>query len=238
MAYHLQLWKFFRRAGVLMLWLVLAACSASVTPLVKTPVMVIELPTVTVIAPTLAATRASVPATGGVDARQAVLNAMHAVGTAGPYHIKSTTTVGSTTLVTTGEVRLPDHFHLTTNGEELLIIGDKTYRKSNGRWVNFPIDIGKQVSGMMGTLTSEGEKGISDAQLLGSGTVNGITSVEYQFKQTVNVGSTTLTSTVKLWVDSLRGLPVQQQIDGVVNGQTTSTLQEITYDPSITFPTP
>lgn len=245
MAYLLQVWKFLRHG--LVIWLALGAlltgCSPWTTQVARTPVVapVATLPPTAgvVLPPTgVTATPSRVPAATGLDARQAVLNAMNAVATAGPYHLKSTTTTGGVSKVTTGEVSLPDRFHLTTNGEELLIIGDKTYRKSGGRWVDFPVDIGKLVTGTMGTLTSEGQKGVSDVKMLGAGTVNGVPTVEYQFQRTVSVGGVSVTSTVKLWVDTLRGLPVQQQIDSQVNGQATTTLQVMTYDPSIQFPTP
>lgn len=171
------------------------------------------------------------------DARQAVIAALHAVMTAGPYHIKSTTT-GQKNITMSGDVILPDRFHLTTDGQEMLIIGEKTYMKQNGQWVDFPVDIGGAISGMVGTMTSQTEQSISDAVMLGSDTVNGTPTTLYQFHLGLDAGGNTISSTVKLWVDSLRGLPVQQQIDGDVGGIKSSTLQVITYDASITIPQP
>lgn len=222
-------------AGLIMI--LVAACSGAATPAVATPVQNGEIvaPFAARVTPTMVPT--AVPA-HGVSARQAVINAMHAVGSAGPYHIQSTTTSGGKTTVMTGEVILPDHFHLTTNGHEMLMVGSKTYIRQNGQWVDFPIDIASIVTGMMGTLSVEAEKGITNAQMLGADTANGTPATLYQFNQTVNFGGTAVTSTVKLWVDSLRGLPVQQQIDGVVAGVPSMTLQVITYDPTIKITAP
>jgi outer membrane lipoprotein-sorting protein len=172
-------------------------------------------------------------ANDGTAARQAVLAAIRAVATAGPYRIQSTTTSGNQTIQMTGEVVLPDRFHLTTNGQELLIIGDKTYMKENDRWVDFPIDIASLVSGMMSPLPAQAEEGITGVQELGAPTVNGAAARVYQYHQVIHSGKTTAAGTVNLWVGQQSGLPLQQEITAVIGGVRTTTMQVITFDPTI-----
>lgn len=236
--------QFFRYPAVALaiaVLLLLSACSGAATPAANTAVA----PTVPATAnanqvgatATVPPTQAAAPASG--DARQAVINALKAVSTAGPYHVKITTGLGSSTShVIDGDIILPDHFHLNMQGREMLIIASKTYMKANGKWVEFPIDMGSLIQGMVGTLTEDILNGVSNAKLVGPDTVNGKAATLYTFDEAYTLDGKPYTSQNKLWVDSLRGLPIQQQVDGVVNGAASSTIQVITYDPTIKIDTP
>jgi hypothetical protein len=168
-----------------------------------------------------------------------VLDALHAMVQAGPYRIHSTTTTGDgNTIQMTGEVILPDRFHLVVNGREILIVGNKTYQKEGDKWTEFPVDIGSIVSGLIGGMTAEMENGISDVQYIGPDTVNGVPAQVYQYTSSFKAGDQEVKSTVKLWVGVANGLPVRQEVDGEFAGIKSKTVQEIEYDPSIKIEAP
>lgn len=91
--------------------------------------------------------------------KQTLFDVLKSAMQAPPYHISSTTTTDSgTTTVITGEVILPDRFHIKMSaGMEMLVVGDKSYQKVNGSWTAFPVDAGGIVNGLMG-MESAGRK--------------------------------------------------------------------------------
>ncbi len=177
---------------------------------------------------------------GGVnakEARSAVLKSLDAVRQAGPYRVISTITSESGAQVrSTSEVILPDRFHLISNEQETLVIGSTTYILQNGKWVLFPADMSRILSGMIGA--NEAEHGLSAFQWVGSDTLDGSTATVYQYEFTRQVEGAPLTSTVKIWVDSDTGLPVRQEIEGTASGAKLQTEQVIEYDSSIRIEEP
>jgi hypothetical protein len=193
-------------------------------------------PTTTPTTPaTSTAAPTTAPLTAAGDPRQAVLNALHAMAQAGAYRVHSTTTTDEgNTIQISGEVILPDRFHLVMNGREILIIGNKT----GDQWTEFPVDVGSIVSGFMGGMTAEMEKSISDVESVGPDTVNGVPAQVYQYTSSFKAGDQEVKGTAKLWVGVANGLPIQQEVDGEFAGIKSKTVQEIEYDPSIKIEAP
>ena len=249
-----------RIIGAILTVIVLAACggrrSAPPATAVPTAAPTLVAPSTpadtvapTTAGPTLAATEApaAIPATvaptvaaaPASNARQTVLNALTAVAQAGPYRVTSTTTTDKgNTVKMTGEIILPDRFHMVTNGRETIIVGKKTWVKQGDQWQEFPMDVGSVLSGMMGSMTPDVEKSISDVQEIGPDTVNGTAAIVYQFTSAVDVGGQPIKSTVKVWIAKASGLPIQQEIEGDYGGIKSQTVQQITYDPSIKIEAP
>jgi hypothetical protein len=139
--------------------------------------------------------------------------------------------------VITGEVSLPDHFHIKTSlGTEMLIVGDKSYRKVNGSWSPYPIDVASIVNGMLGSAAGDPSKTVSNVQYLGQEDFNGASTQVYSYTSTVDLSGQTVISQVKMWVAN--GLPVHQEIDGEFAGIKSKIVQTITYDPSIKIEAP
>jgi hypothetical protein len=172
------------------------------------------------------------------DPQQALFDVLKSAMQAPPYHISSTTTTDSgTTTVITGEVILPDHFHIkVSTGSEMLVVGDKSYQMLNGSWTSFPIDIGSIVNGLMGGISADPSKTISDVQYVGQDNVNGASAQVYTYTSSVDLSGQTVTSQVKMWIAN--GLPVRQEINGEFAGIKSKTVQVITYDPSIKIEAP
>jgi outer membrane lipoprotein-sorting protein len=178
------------------------------------------------------------PAAASGDAKQALLAVMKNMLTAGPYRAKSTTTGGAKPVETTAEVILPDRFHVSINNQEFIIIGKTTYMQQGGKWGVFPMDVGSIVTGLIGTLTADQENDISNVKVVGPDTLNGIPTTVYLYDSSATISGITAKSTVKMWVDNAKNLPIQQQVDGEANGVKSTTMQTITYDPSIKIEDP
>jgi hypothetical protein len=172
------------------------------------------------------------------DPQQALFAILNAAKQAPPYHISSTSSSDSgATTVITGEVSLPDHFHIKmSTGVEMLIVGDKSYRMVNGSWTPYPLDIASIVNGLTGSVTGDLSKTVSNVQYLGQEDLNGVSTQVYSYTSTVDFSGQTVTSQVKMWVAN--GLPVHQEIDGDFAGIKSKTVQDITYDPSIKIEAP
>jgi hypothetical protein len=175
-----------------------------------------------------------------VDARTAVLNAIQAHLTAGPYQVIASITSGTTTTAMHGEVVLPDKFHLfsTLSGgpeREYIIIGSTTYAKVGGQWAQLQIDLSGMLANFIDRLDPEA---ISDVRLVGSEDVNGTPTFVYIYTYTNTVEGTLITSKVKMWVGVDSGLPLKQVVNGEVNGVNYQSEQTITYNSSIIIEAP
>lgn len=170
--------------------------------------------------------------------KQVVINAINKIRQAGPYRTQSTTTTDGKTTQTTVEVVLPDRYHIVMPNQEMLIVGNKSYQKQNGKWVAFPIDIGSIIAGAVGPLTQTAEQDISNVQLVGQDTVNGAPATVYQYQEIINSGGSSINSTSKIWIDNASGLPVKQEITGSFGGIESTTVQTIQYDPTIQIEAP
>lgn len=172
------------------------------------------------------------------DPQQALIDILKSAMQAPPYHISSTSTTDSgTTTVMTGEVALPDHMHIkVSNGTEILVVGDKSFKMVNGSWQPFPIDISGMLNGLMGDSTGDPSKTVSNVQYLGQDNLDGVSTQVYSFTSSADLGGETITSQVKMWVAN--GLPVRQEINGEYAGIKSKTVQVIKYDPSIKIEAP
>jgi len=172
------------------------------------------------------------------DARSAVLQALQAVFTAGPYRVIATTVSGATTIQMHGEVILPDRFHLISSiggstEREYLIIGSTTYTKVGDQWTEVPIDVTSLVGGFLSSLDPDS---ISDVSLVGTEDVNGTTAQVYTFVYTNTINGTQIVTNDKLWIAN--GLPIKQTVDSDSTGTTYHSEQTIEYDSTITIEAP
>jgi hypothetical protein len=175
-----------------------------------------------------------------VDARTAVLNAIQAHLTAGPYVVVASITSGTTSTAMHGEVILPDKFHLFSSlsggpEREYIIIGSLTYAKVGGRWAKLQIDLSGMLANFINRLDPEA---ISDVRLVGPEDINGIPALAYTYTYTSTVQGTLITNKDEMWVGVDNGLPVKQVVDGELNGVVYHSEQTITYNPSVSIEAP
>ncbi len=194
-------------------------------------------PTATVPAATAVPTAAG---SSSDDARAALLRALQASQTAGPYRVVSSITSGTSTIAMHGEVILPDRFHLFSSNagapeREYIIIGSATYAKVGDQWSQVQIDLSDLVDNFINSLNPEN---ISDVRLVGPEDANGTPALAYTFIYTNTIGGVQITNSDETWVGLDNGLPVKQVVDGELNGTAYHTEQAVEYDPSITIEAP
>jgi hypothetical protein len=175
-----------------------------------------------------------------VDARTAVLHAIQAHLTAGPYRVVASTTSGTTTTMMHGEVILPDRFHLfmSISGgaeREYIIIGSATYAKEGDQWLQLQIDLSGLLANFIDRLDPDA---ISDVRLVGPEEVNGTPALAYTYTYTSTIEGTLITNHDEMWVGVDNGLPIKQVIDGELNGTVYHMEQTIEYDASIIIEAP
>ncbi len=175
-----------------------------------------------------------------VDARTAVLQALQAHLTAGPYRVVASTTAGENTVAVHGEVILPDKFHLFSSvsgapEREYIIIGSATYAKVNGAWSRLQLDLSGMLANFIDRLDPAA---ISDVALVGPEDVNGTTTIAYTYTYTNTVNGALITNHEKIWVAVASGLPVKQTVDGEVSGTAYHAEQTLVYDSTITIEAP
>lgn len=190
-----------------------------------------------------AAVPAPVPAASG-SAKEAIIAAMRASLTAGPFRTQSTIVSDSGPINMTGELIPPDKLHTTMQATdfamETIVIGDQAWTKQDGVWALSPVS--GQVflqSAFAAQTVEELDKTISDAQALGIETVNGEQTFVYSFTSTTDLGGTgVVISAVKLWTSAKSGLPVKQEIAGEAGGVKSTTVQTIEYDATLIIEPP
>ena len=174
------------------------------------------------------------------DARAAVLRAIQAHLTAGPYRVVASTTAGENTVAVHGEVILPDKFHLFSSvsggpEREYIIIGSATYAHVNGVWSPLQLDLSGMIANFIDRLDPTA---ISDVVLVGPDAVNGTPALAYTYTYTNTVNGALITNHDEIWVGTSSGLPLKQVVDGEVSGTAYHSEQTIVYDSSITIEAP
>ena len=174
------------------------------------------------------------------DARTAVLQAIQAHLTAGPYRVVASTTAGENSVAVHGEVILPDKFHLFSSvsgapEREYIIIGSTTYAHVNGHWSSLEIDLSSLLTNFIDRLDPDA---ISDVLRVGSDDVNGTPSLAYTYTYTNTINGSVITNHEKIWVGVANGLPLKQVVDGEVSGTAYHSEQVIVYDSGITIEAP
>jgi len=183
------------------------------------------------------------PTTGGsssTDARAALLRAINASLTAGPYRVVAAITTGASSIAMHGEVILPDRFHVFSSvsggpEREYIIMGSTTYAKVGSRWSAVQLDLSALLDNFVNRVDPST---ISNVRLVGREDVNGAPALAYTYVYTNNISGTEITNNDKMWVDAARGLPVKTVVDGSLNDSVYHSEQSIEYDSSITIETP
>lgn len=175
--------------------------------------------------------------------KQAVIAALQAQMTAGPYRTQTTVVSEKGTLVLTGEVMPPDRLHMITqrgeNASESIYIGDRGWKRVDGGWIPMPINVRGILAPMRASPAAELERSIDGVQAAGTDTIAGQPALVYTYTSTVDLGGAEpAVSRIKLWVSTATGLPIKLVSQGEVMGVQATTTQRIEHDPSITIEPP
>jgi hypothetical protein len=212
-------------------------------PVAATTTLERPVSTVAFAAPARAAGQDADPTAPAHSPKQAVIAALQAQMTAGPYRMQTTVVSKAGTLVLTGELIPPDKLHMITQrGEhisESIYIGDRGWKKVDGRWIPLPINARGILAQMRALTAEELDRTIGAVQRAGTDSVDGQPAFVYTYTATVDRGGTSPTNnSIKLWVSTATGLPIKLVSQGEVMGVQATTTQRIEHDPSITVEPP
>lgn len=186
---------------------------------------------------TTAPTATSTPTAAALgDPKSAILNGLAAQLKTKSFHVTSISLVNGKTTTRTVDYVAPDRYHIKTDTMDVILIGDKVYTNTKGKWALNPA-----MSGLVKPLLDELRNipvDITDVHLVGPDIVNGVTTVAIMFTSTVKVGTIVVKSTSKAWLRVSDGLPVKQEIDSDVGGVKTHISQTIDYDPTLKIDVP
>jgi hypothetical protein len=153
----------------------------------------------------------------------------------GPYRVTMAMD-GEMPMTITAEVVLPDRFRMSMPQGEAVVIGDKSWMKMGGQWMEIP-GMGAQLTGMMKEaelVTAELARNVA----CGDTTRGGASYRLIEFDTSGEPMGVKTTTHVKIYLDAATGLPAVQEIEGESNGTRSRILQTITYDPAITIEPP
>lgn len=240
------------RIYILILALLATGCSSRRTPIISPAPEATESPradetlVVTTATPTdnrpfVLPVRTSTISPDEVEAHNTVASALNKIKQAGPVRIHSVTTTedGKSTAIV-AEAILPERYHILTPTSEVMVIGNQTYARQKDRWVKTNLDVSGLMGELFGNLSDQAVLGITDAFLAHAETIGGIPTSEYRYHTSIDLAGEAVPSDSQIWIAETSGLPVRLESTGNFAGVHSTTVQEITYDPSIKIelPTP
>lgn len=180
------------------------------------------------------------------DPKAAILQALRAQLTAGPYRSTTTITVDGNAQSVTGLVIPPDRMHVMMDlggmKTEMIYIGEKVWsRQGDAAWVATE-RMGASGAGLLDeSMIADTEATITEAALVGPEEVDGAAALLYTF--TTDLSKSTVMPMegavhAKVWINAATGLPVRQETEDTMADTPSTTVQIIEYDPTITIDAP
>jgi hypothetical protein len=137
-----------------------------------------------------------------------------------------------------GEFVAPNRFHMVTDHDEAIVVGDATYRREPGKpWQRLPIDVGQIVADFRNSSAID-ELRKADVKFVGAEVLDGVSTLVYQFTTTNTLGMN-VTSVCKTWVGAADHLPRKIEVEADFNStkaKTTNTYYD--YDADIRIEPP
>ena len=115
----------------------------------------------------------------------------------------------------------PDRFRIVTDQDEMIIIGQSTFRRKKGEvWQRFPFDVGSMIARFRDPKLIEDMGKRATVIFLGQESLEGQPMWVFEYGQ-INVLGTNLTTRSKVWVSVKDGLPRRMEVDGEISGTRT-----------------
>ena len=118
--------------------------------------------------------------------------------------------MGQTEIKSQVDYVAPDRYHIqylggTGAGLEMIMIGNQSFMKTNGKWTKMPGDNNASIPTLRDSFTEQGLKTLEDVKFEGEETVDGKPALAYTYKNVTPKGGFRFTS--KIWVGKASGLP-------------------------------
>jgi hypothetical protein len=192
------------------------------------------------------APQVAAPVTLPSDPKAAILQAMRAQLTAGPYRTTTTMIMDGSEQTSVGLMIPPDRLQVTMNlGDittEMIYIGAKVWSKQGDEAWQESDRLGTPGAGLVGEeMITDSEKTITAAALVGPEAVDGVEALRYTYTNDLNQSGLMAMDSVQqvtLWLNAASGLIIRQEIEDTTAGTPSKTVQVIEYDATITIAPP
>jgi len=154
-------------------------------------------------------------ATGGADPKADIIEASKKF-IALPSFSAKMEGMGQTPIKSQVDYVAPDRYHIsylggTGAGMEIIIIGNQSFMKTNGKWSKMPGDNNASIPNLRDSFTEEGLKTLSDVKFDGNETVDGKPALVYSYKNVTPKGNYPFSS--KIWIGADTGLPMKIEVN-------------------------
>jgi hypothetical protein len=202
--------------------------AAATAPIATAPVQSTHAP--------VATTAATQPAPSD-DAKQAIIDAVSALETAGPYRVTQRLEGASGTTEIVVEVVPPDKRRmLLSGGVEIITIGARRWDKTGDTWTEMPNEGALPPAGLSREQMADGL--VNNAQHLGTEDLGGTPANVYSFAGAATTDEARAAQTANVWVDVEHGLPLRVDSQVVVEGITTRMTMTYEYSDAIVIEPP
>lgn len=173
------------------------------------------------------------------DARVEISAAMHQMAKPGnKFHTVGINTSDGKTMKSSVDIIMPDHFHVISDRNEIIVIPEGSWMKHGDSWQKLPMDMSRMIGQFTPAALAEAEQNMTDAKFLGADTINGEKAKTYSYTTSVSMMGIKSTSNAKIWVSDNSGRVIHMESDGSAMNKTTHAVQDITYDNSIKITPP
>ena len=157
---------------------------------------------------------------------------------AGPYHADITIDSAGKTMKLSSDVILPDQFHMHMPQAEVIKTAKGVWMKIGGKWQAMPASVGKAMQGPIDQGLAQGLNNVKNLNCLGAQTYENQSLTGYEFDSSGEFGGIKSAAHVVLYTDPATGLPAYIAVSGAATGKKSTTMEHITFDPSITVTPP
>ncbi len=156
-----------------------------------------------------------------------------------PYRIRINLGASDAKGETVIEFVPPDRHHIVSPSAEMVVVGDRSYMKRNGAWMQLPINMGEMLKQFQDPTFDAGvDLKISNVVSDGEEAVNGVAADVYEYDNQMTVEGQTFNSHVKLWLARDTGMPVKTESTSEVSGVKKTTTSFIEYPADLKIEAP
>lgn len=124
----------------------------------------------------------------------------------------------------------PDRYRIIKSDGEVIVIGDKSYSRENGKWTVLEDDIGEFIREQTRSGMEEGVRNLQNVEIVGKEKVGGKDATVYSHKF-----GDILT---KVWIGTESGLQLKNEVEANLGGTIQKQTTVYDYDKSVTIEAP
>lgn len=131
---------------------------------------------------------------------------------------------GDTKITVENDTVWPDRFHVRSGGREFIFVpGSSWLKQGDGAWTQLPVDMSEMVKSLSPDAMAQALANLENAKLIGTEAMGSRSAIVLEYDTHATVMGIETKSHVKVWLDSVSKLPIQQQAAGTAQGVQSNT---------------